>query len=185
MMIRSYLLLIVFGVLLAGCSLPTPAVPPTDTPTSQTQSPMYSQGTPPTRNAGQELPISAVAIVPDGTKIELEVARTPQQQAMGLMYRPALPDNRGMLFQFPSPFQASFWMKNVPVALDMVFLRDGVVQYVAASVPACNSDPCPTYGPETPINQVIELRSGRAAELGLAVGSRVKIEFPNSGFLRK
>jgi hypothetical protein len=128
------------------------------------------------KNAGQQLPISAVAVVPNGTKIELEVAQTPQQQAMGLMYRPTLPDNRGMLFQFPSSFQANFWMKNVPVPLDIVFMLDGKVQYIAPSVPPCNSNPCPTYGPQTPINQVIELRSGRAAQLGLKVGSYVKIQ---------
>ncbi len=176
---------IVLSVLVAGCSVPTPAVSPTTTPSSQSQAPMSSEQTPLSKNAGQQLPISAMAVVPDGTKIQLEVAQTPQQQAMGLMYRPALPENRGMLFQFPSPLQASFWMKNVPVALDMVFMRDGIVQYIAPSAPPCNSNPCPTYGPKTPINQVIELRSGRAAELGLKVGSRVKIEFLNSSSLRR
>ncbi len=177
---------ILLGVLLAGCSVPTPAVSPTTTPSSsQSQAPISSQQTPLSKNAGQQLPISAVAVVPDGTKIQLEVAQTPQQQAMGLMYRPALPDNRGMLFQFPSPLQASFWMKNVPVALDMVFMRGGIVQYIAPSAPPCNSNPCPTYGSEKFINQVIELRSGRATELGLKVGSRVKIEFLNSSSLRR
>jgi uncharacterized protein len=180
---RLYLLAIILSIFLASCSPPTPAVPPTTTPT-ETQVPMYSDR-PLTKNAGQQLPISAVAIVPNGTKIQLEVARTPQEQAMGLMHRPELPENRGMLFSFSSPFQASFWMKNVPVPLDMVFMRDGIVQYVAASVPPCNSNPCPTYGPDTPVNQVIELRSGRAAQLGLKVGSPVKIEFLDSSFLRK
>jgi uncharacterized protein len=169
---------IVLSVLLVGCFDSTPAVSPTATPSSKTQAPMNleqkSSG-----NRGQQLPISAVAIIPDGTKIELEVARTAQQQAMGLMYRPALPDNRGMLFQFPSAFPVSFWMKNVPVALDMVFIRNGVVQYIAASVPPCTSNPCPTYGPETPVNQVIELRAGRAAELGLKAGDPIKIESVN------
>ncbi len=89
------LLSIVLSILLAGCSVPTQAVLPTATPSSQSQAPMSSNQT---KNAGQQLPISAVAVVPDGTKIELEVAQTPQQQAMGLMHRPALPDNRGMLF---------------------------------------------------------------------------------------
>lgn len=175
------LLSIILGIMLFGCSPPTPAVPPTVTPNSQTPSPMNLDQTPPRANAGQKLPISAVAIVPNGTKIQLEVARTQQQQAMGLMYRPALPDDRGMLFQFASPFQASFWMKNVPVPLDMVFMRDGVVQYIAASVPPCTTNTCPTYGPDTPIDMVIELRSGQAAKLGLNAGARVKIEFFKSG----
>jgi hypothetical protein len=175
-MINSlFLYSIVLSLLLTGCFDSTPAVSPSSTPSSQTQTPMNleqkSSG-----NRGQQLPISAVAVVPNGTKIELEVARTPEQQQMGLMYRPALPDNRGMLFEFPSAFPASFWMKNVPVPLDMVFLRNGVVQYIAVSAPPCTSNPCPTYGPKTPVNQVIELRSGRAAELGLKAGDRIKIE---------
>ncbi|NJN02597.1 MAG: DUF192 domain-containing protein [Leptolyngbyaceae cyanobacterium RM1_1_2] len=108
--------------------------------------------------------------------IQLEVAVTPQQQALGLMYRAELPPDRGMLFQFEFPRPANFWMKNVPVPLDMVFIRQGEVQAIAAEVPPCMSEPCPTYGPgQLLIDQVIELRSGRAAELGLEVGDTVVI----------
>ncbi|MUG97896.1 DUF192 domain-containing protein [Scytonema sp. UIC 10036] len=171
-----------------SCSTQTPAVSPTGTPSSQTQAPMNQENqekAPLISNRGQQLPISAVANFPNGAKIQLEVARTPQEQAMGLMFRPALPDDRGMLFQFPSPFRASFWMKNVPVPLDMVFMLDGVVKSVAVSVPPCNTINCPSYGPDTLVNQVIELRSGRASELGLKEGTRVKIEFLKSGFSSK
>lgn len=125
---------------------------------------------------GQQLEVSAqVAIA--GEIIELEVARTREQQALGLMYRPELPDNRGMLFPFAYPRVVTFWMKNVPVPLDMVFLLDGDVKAIAASVPPCTTPSCPVYGPNEPVNQVIELRSGRAAELGLQVGDRLEIQF--------
>jgi uncharacterized membrane protein (UPF0127 family) len=159
------LLPVLIAILLISCSQQTPAKSP-DT---------VSQAAPKVNNLGQQLPISAVATIPNGTQIQLEVAETPQQQAMGLMYRSALPDNRGMLFEFASPQPVSFWMKNVPVALDMVFLRKGVVQYIAASVPPCTEDPCATYGPRTLIDQVIELRSGRASELNLNKGDKVII----------
>ncbi|MGJ5629696.1 DUF192 domain-containing protein [Nostoc sp. CALU 1950] len=165
---RLSLLSILLSIFLMGCSMPTTAKPPSFTSGSQTPAP---------ENLGQTLPISAKAIVPNGTTIKLEVAQTPEQQAMGLMYRPALPDDRGMLFGFPSAQPVSFWMKNVPVPLDMVFLQNGVVKYIQASAPPCASQPCPTYGPNTPIDKVIELRSGRAAELNLKVGDTVKIEF--------
>jgi uncharacterized membrane protein (UPF0127 family) len=165
------LLPIVLGILLISCSQQTPAKAP-DITVSQTPASV--------NNLGQELPISAVATIPDGTQIQLEVAQTPQQQAMGLMYREALPDNRGMLFNFASPQPVSFWMKNVPVPLDMVFLRKGVVQYIEASAPPCTNEPCPTYGPRTLIDQVIELRSGRAAELGLKTGDKVTISSKQS-----
>ena len=81
-----------------------------------------------------------------------------------------------MLFEFASPQPVSFWMKNVPVPLDMVFLRKGVVQYIAASVPPCSKQPCPTYGPRTHNAQVIELRSGRTVELELKKGDKVTIK---------
>jgi uncharacterized protein len=165
---RLSLLFILLSIFMMGCSVPTTAKPPSFTSGSPT---------PVTESLGQTLPISAKAIIPNGTTIQLEVAQTPQQQAMGLMYRPALPDNRGMLFGFPSAQPVSFWMKNVPVPLDMVFLHNGVIKYIQSAAPPCASQPCPTYGPNTPIDQVIELRSGRAAELNLKVGDIVKIEF--------
>lgn len=156
---------IVFGVLLMGCSALNPVPPPTAMPSPQVE-----------LKPGQTLPISAQATIADRT-ISLEVAQTSKQQAMGLMYRTALGDYRGMLFPFESPQVVGFWMKNVLIPLDMIFLLDGEVKAIAASVPPCNIDPCSTYGSETPINQVIELRGRRAAELGLKVGDRVKIQF--------
>ena len=125
---------------------------------------------------GQVLPISAKARIAD-RQIELEVAKTPEQQAMGLMYRTSLPDDRGMLFEFKPARWVNFWMKNCKISLDMIFLRDGVVTAIEAGAPPCTADPCPTYGPNTMVDRVIELRSGRAAELGVKVGDRIKIDF--------
>lgn len=127
---------------------------------------------------GQSLPITAEATI-GGQKVQLEVAQTPEEQAMGLMYRSSLADDRGMLFPFRPARPVQFWMKNVTIPLDMVFLNDGVVRYVAADVPGCAADPCPTYGPRVLIDQVIELRGGRAAELGIRVGDRIPIQFLN------
>jgi hypothetical protein len=124
------------------------------------------------------LPISAQAQMA-GQRIMLEVARTPQEQAMGLMYRTSLAPDRGMLFSFDPPQPVSFWMKNTIIPLDMVFIRDGEVKVIAANVPPCTTTPCPTYGPqvEVLIDQVIEIRGGRAAELGLKVGDQVIVKF--------
>ena len=56
-------------------------------------------------------------------------------------------------------------------------MRDGVVKASEVSAPPCTADPCPTYGPDTAVNRVIELRGGRAAELGVKVSDRIEIEF--------
>ena len=126
--------------------------------------------------SGQVLPISARTRIAN-RPIELEVAKTVEQQDIGLMYRTSLPDDRGMLFEFKSPQRVSFWMKNCQISLDMIFLRDGVVEAIELSAPPCTADPCPSYKPDTAVDRVIELRGGRAAELGIKVGDRIEIEF--------
>jgi uncharacterized protein len=165
---------IFLSIWLWSCSASTPAKTPVAVPTSLDNA-QVTQNT----NRGQQLPVSAVAVLPSGAKIELEVAKTQKQQQMGLMYRPALPDNRGMLFEFPSPQPVSFWMKNVPVKLDMVFIHKGVVEYITDSAPPCTQEPCPTYGPNKLIDRVIELKAGRSAELKLKVGDRIQIRSLN------
>jgi hypothetical protein len=127
-------------------------------------------------NLGQNLPIEANVVINDQL-IELEIAKTSAQQQIGLMYRTSLADHRGMLFPFSPPRRVSFWMKNVSLDLDMVFLRNGVVQAIESNVPPCQNDPCPTYGPDVEIDQVIELRGGRAIELGLKQGDVISINF--------
>ncbi|MDY6803213.1 MAG: DUF192 domain-containing protein [Cyanobacteriota bacterium] len=124
---------------------------------------------------GQVLPIAARTSI-NGQSIDLEVAQSPLEQAVGLMFRSNLAGDRGMLFPLNPPRVANFWMRNVFINLDMVFVRDGVVEAVFANVPPCFTETCPTYGPETVVDGVIELRGGRAQELGLQVGDRVDVE---------
>jgi uncharacterized membrane protein (UPF0127 family) len=167
---------VVLGILILGCTSPTLDAPPSERP-DRSNSPSASIAQP--SNRGQELPISAQVEIFDQT-IQLEVARTASQQALGLMYRDSLPENQGMLFPFNPPRPVRFWMQNVKISLDMVFLRDSEVKAIAANVPPCTSNPCPTYGPNTLIDQVIELRGGRAEELGLQVGDVLRVEFLDS-----
>ncbi len=124
---------------------------------------------------GQVLPVTARAVL-GNQSFDLEVARKPQQQSIGLMYRTFLPASRGMLFPFQPAQPVSFWMKHCRISLDMIFLRQSKVVSISAQVPPCTADPCPSYGPTELVDQVIEIRSGRAAEIGLKVGDPVKIE---------
>ncbi len=159
------------GLLAAGCSAAVVQPTPQVAAPAPSKSALISS-TP----QGQVLPISATIDI-RGNRIELEVAETPDQRATGFMFRAQIPDNRGMLFPFAPPRPVQFWMRNVQLPLDMVFLRQGEVVAVAADVPPCTATPCPTYGPSEEIDQVIELRGGRAAEIGLQVGDRIDVEF--------
>lgn len=163
-------LAILLGIIFLGCS-PSPSVISTSDRASASNEIASQQG--------QTLPIGAKAKMGEAT-IELEVAKTPQQQEIGLMYRTSLPKNRGMLFEFEEPRYTRFWMKNTLIPLDMIFLKDGTIKGIFANVPPCRQDPCESYGPDTQIDRVIELAGGRAEELGLKVGDRIKIEYLDS-----
>ncbi|MBF2055820.1 MAG: DUF192 domain-containing protein [Cyanobacterium sp. T60_A2020_053] len=127
------------------------------------------------RNQGQILPPNARLVI-DGQEILLEVAQTSDQQALGLMYREYLSPHQGMLFPFEFPRRASFWMKNVPISLDLIFLYQGKVQAMENSAPPCLQEPCPIYSPDVLVDQVLELAGGRALELGISIGDVLPIE---------
>ncbi|AFY71384.1 protein of unknown function DUF192 [Thalassoporum mexicanum PCC 7367] len=167
------------SILLIGCANPKSSTTKLTTmpqiQTSQNEQSAIAAAVEVDRQKAQFLPITATATIADQV-IELEVTRTPQQQALGLMFRPELPADRGMLFDFQPAKQVAFWMKNVPVNLDMIFLLNDQVVAIEHSVPPCTSEPCAIY-PSTPIlaDRVIELRTGRAQELGIKVGDQIKV----------
>lgn len=162
------------GLLLASCSAIEAKPSPMQSPQPVQPSPasVAPSGSP----MGQILPLTA-SFKAANQEIKLEVAKTPDEQEMGLMYRTSLADDRGMLFSFSPPRPTQFWMKNTLIPLDMLFLHKGVIRSISANVPPCQADPCPTYGPiNEAVDQVIELRAGRAAELKLKVGDRITIQ---------
>ena len=132
----------------------------------------------------QQLPIEAQwclkattlrPAVNSGPCIELEVARTPQQQSWGLMGRPPLAPLRGMWFPYDQPQVLKFWMHRTPSPLDMLFIRDKRVIAIEANTTPCPRLPCRSYGPDEPADGVVELAAGEASRLGLQVGSAAVI----------
>lgn len=116
-------------------------------------------------------------VLPSGAVYRLELARTAEEQTQGLMYRESLPERTGMLFLFRDAAPHRFWMKNTMMPLDIVWLdRSGRVVYVSANTPPCRADPCPSYGPDTPIATVLEIAGGLAEKEGVTVGSRIIFE---------
>lgn len=162
----------IVGILLLGCSQSVRSLTPIQMTEPLAQS---SPGITSTQK-GQKLPISASVSI-DKQTILLEVARTTQEQATGLMYRTDLAKDRGMLFVFNPPRPAQFWMKNTLIPLDMLFMSNGVVKYIGNNIPPCKVANCPSYGPDlsVAVDGVIELRGGRAAELKIKVGDLLKI----------
>ena len=112
---------------------------------------------------------------PDGTVIQAEAARTPEEQARGLMFRPALEENRGMLFLLDGARPHPFWMKNTLIALDIIWMDEKkTVIHIEYQTPPCKADPCPTYGPSSPSQYVLEVKAGVARQRGLKPGMILK-----------
>ncbi len=131
-----------------------------------------------TQGPPQFLPITAQWCLegpPPARCIQLEVPRGERQYAMGLQLRPPLPPLRGMWFPYAPPAVARFWMHRTPEPLDMLFIRDGRVAALETDVPPCMNLPCRSYGPDTPVDGVLELAAGQAAVLGIGVGTPVRI----------
>lgn len=123
-------------------------------------------------------------VTPRGETIELEIARSDQQRARGLMFRESLPPSHGMLFVFAESDRHGFWMKNTFIPLDMLWIDgDGTIAEIQRDIPPCESEPCPTYAPESPGLYVLELAAGEADQLGLAEGDRLELRNiePSSG----
>lgn len=110
---------------------------------------------------------------------EIEIADDPQEQARGLMFRPSLEREAGMLFTYETPRVASFWMKNTMISLDMIFIDASgkVVNVAADTVPYSLA----TRSSTEPVIAVLEINGGLAAELGIGPGTQaVHPAFPEA-----
>jgi uncharacterized membrane protein (UPF0127 family) len=104
--------------------------------------------------------------------IDIEVADTPEQKSLGLMFRTSLADHAGMLFPYSPPQEIAMWMKNTFISLDMVFIRaDGIVHRIAVRTEPLSERTIASNGP---VSGVLELAGGAAERLGLKVGDRVR-----------
>ncbi|WP_260581838.1 DUF192 domain-containing protein [Sphingopyxis sp. PET50] len=117
-------------------------------------------------DAARPATIPVTIKAPDKTHVfTVEVARTPEEQEKGLMFRTSLPEKGGMLFPFAKPRYASFWMKNTLIPLDMVFIRtDGSIDRIAENTIPENLEPVVSGGE---VSAVLELAGGTAAKLGI------------------
>jgi uncharacterized protein len=120
--------------------------------------------------------VPTVKLLPAGrapVKVRVEVARTPEQRTHGLMFRERLDADAGMIFLFEHDDDHTFWMKNTPLPLDMIFVTTGlaVAGVVENAVPfSTESRSC---GQQSRF--VLEVNAGFAARHGITAGTRVEL----------
>lgn len=101
-----------------------------------------------------------------------EIADDPDERSQGLMFREQMLPTHGMLFDFGWSEPVIMWMKNTPLALDMVFVReDGTVARVASNTVPFSLDHIPSG---EPVAFVLELNAGIAAQIGLKKGDVIR-----------
>lgn len=152
---------VAIGLLLSACS------------NSKTQSSKPTSAPPVDTPAALE---ASVVLEPPGhnpVEVAVELARTPPERAKGLMFRSELPVNHGMLFVFDRGEHLSFWMKNTPIPLDMIFITPelrvlGVVE---------NTEPFSTQSRSVPglAQYVLEVNAGFAQTHRITAGTTVRL----------
>ena len=129
------------------------------------------------------LPREALTIVTHEGKIHLfhvEMALSPTQQETGLMFRPSVPADGGMLFDWGAPRESQMWMKNTVASLDMLFIgAHGTIRHIAEdTVPQSLA----IIDGRVPVRATLELAAGTAARLDIRVGDTVRQRiFGNAG----
>ncbi|MBB5217248.1 DUF192 domain-containing protein [Parapusillimonas granuli] len=117
---------------------------------------------------GMLLPTTELRVGPH--KVHAEVAATDASRARGLMGRPSLPPDHGMLFVFDAPSTTCFWMKNTPLPLSIAFIdEDGIILNLEDMRPFDESSHCPA----APFRYALEMEQGWFKSNQVAPGARV------------
>lgn len=156
-------MIVALGGAIAGCSPnATDSTPATATAAAS-----------PARHPESGLAVIPLSVVHQGQAhaFRVEVARTSMEQAKGLMFRTAMGADEGMIFPMDPPRDASFWMRNTVIPLDIIFIgADRRILNIAADAVPYSETPLPSAGP---VSAVLELNGGRAAQLGIGPGDKV------------
>ena len=105
----------------------------------------------------------------------VEIADDDLERQRGMMEREPLADDRGMLFQFPDVAERGFWMHNTPNSLDIIYIDPrGRIVSIAKNATPMSDEIIPSNGPAS---GVLELRAGRADEIGARPGDKVSHPF--------
>ncbi len=130
-----------------------------------------AQSQAPVDEAGR--PLEALKIVTASGQYEMmvEIADDEPERERGLMFRPPLADDRGMLFQFPDSAERSFWMRNTPSSLDIIYIDPtGSIVSIAHHATPYSEAPLPSNGAA---NGVLEVRAGLTEQIGAKPGDKV------------
>lgn len=105
-------------------------------------------------------------------RFAVELADDAASRRRGLMFRESMPLDHGMLFDFERERQQSFWMKNTPLSLDIIFIdRRGIIVHIHHRAVPFDETPISS---RKPASAVLEINGGVARLTGIAEGDRIR-----------
>ena len=117
-----------------------------------------------------QMDLPRVALSAGMHRIDAQVARTPDQRSVGLMFRKEMPQHEGMLFVFEYPSEQCFWMQNTYLPLTAAFIADdGTIVNLADMKPRTTDSHCSAK----PVRYVLEMNQGWFAKKGIAAGAKL------------
>jgi uncharacterized membrane protein (UPF0127 family) len=119
-----------------------------------------------------------VVTLPDGYKIRAEIMVRPEDVMRGMMFRDSLPPDRGMLFLHGEPGNYPYWMYQVEIPLDIIWMDlTGRIVEMSPNTPPCGAEKaseCPNYGGTKVSSIVLEVAAGTIERHNLRVGQRIR-----------
>ncbi len=119
------------------------------------------------------------ALLPEGQKISLDLARTDVERARGLSGRQSIKEDAGMYFIFPREDRYGFWMKDMEFPIDIIWIHQGKVVGVAENVqaqPGATDSELEIYYPPEAVNAVLEMKAGAARRYTIDTGDRIQVQ---------
>jgi len=105
---------------------------------------------------------------------DVELAVSIEEKNKGLMFREQLDLNKGMLFVYKDEKEHSFWMKNVLIPLDIIWInKKNDVVFISENTQPCKESFCQSINPGKNAKYVLEINAGLSKEIGLMVGNRI------------
>ena len=127
-------------------------------------------------NEGDGGPRVLIGTGDDEVAVDVEVAVSDEERAVGLMNRESLPEDAGMIFVFPEEHTGGFWMKDTLIPLSIAFADgDGRILRILDMEP-CEADPCRIYDPDVSYRSALEVNRGAFSEWGVEEGDRLRLE---------
>lgn len=128
--------------------------------------------------ANSDLETGLISFKDQHLVIEVEIAANQQQRETGLMNRPSLEADKGMLFVYNDEELRGVWMKNTLLPLDVLFLNlKGEIVTMLANLQPCRQALCPIYDSQLPANYMLEVNAGFINKHQLKIGQLVSLPF--------